>query len=169
MSEVIQGVKSYVIDHAKVKKSENVLIAADTRTYSLIIDVVLSFCESQGAKTTITITESNRIPGGGDRIFGSALKAADKALLLTRNWNRDDFFEAMYDYGTVMCSAASSTREFFASEAARYPYELYYEVLDGLVPYLYLLPESVPYELSDVVRYDFQASLPLLGVPRPTV
>ena len=46
MSEVIQGVRSYVVDHSKVRKSENVLVGADVHTDPVVVDTIASFCRA---------------------------------------------------------------------------------------------------------------------------
>jgi len=128
--DIIEGIQNYVVNWAKIKKGENILIVADSLADELVVDLTATVARGQGAKVVVCWIEFNPLQTmGGGKIIDNALKGADKLLRFTFALSHDKgTVEACQEYGLRMYGVTNPTRDFLASEAARFPVELMIEI-----------------------------------------
>lgn len=124
--DIIEGIQNYVCNWAKVRKGEEVVIVADSKADELVVETTAGMVQAQGANVQVIWISHNPIPlQGAGRSVTAALERADKYLRLNHATGHDKETQtAVMAYGLSVFGVASTSREFFASEAARYPIEL---------------------------------------------
>jgi hypothetical protein len=128
--DIIEGMQNYVINWAKVKKGENVLILADSLADEFVVEQAATVCRGQGANVVVSWIEFNPVQTlGGGKIIDAALTGTDKMLRFTFATSHDrGTLKACREYGLRIYAVCNPTRDFFASEAARFPVELMVEI-----------------------------------------
>ena len=125
-TDIIEGIQNYVVNWARVKKGENVIIVADTIADEMVVDLTAAVARGQGARVVVTWIDFNPVQAqGGGPIIDAALRGADKILRMNFALSHDHGTSlALQEYGMSMYSVCNSTPQFFASEAARFPAEI---------------------------------------------
>ncbi len=128
--DIIEGIQNYVVNWAKIKKGENILIVADSLADPMVVDLTATVARAQKANVVVSWIEFNPIQAqGGGKIIEAALKGTDKLLRFTFSLSHDKgTVEACQEFGLRMYGVANPTKEFFASEAATFPIPLIIEI-----------------------------------------
>jgi len=137
-SDIIQGVKNYVIDWCGVKKGENVLVLTDERNDQLTIDTIVEVARGTGANVVVVklpyVASARTGPGGSpcyDFVL-EALKKTDKMLRCTKSFidiDDKELRQLLVEYGLRAYNLSEYyDAEYFASEAAKFPSRLALEI-----------------------------------------
>lgn len=124
--DIMPGIQNYVVNWACVKSGEEIVVLADSLADELVVELTAATAAAQGANARVIWIDFNPVPvqGAGPAV-SAALQQADKVFRFTFATSHDkETARAYQEYGTTIFGCASPTREFFASEAARYPVEL---------------------------------------------
>ena len=128
--DIIEGIQNYVVNWAKIKKGENILIVADSLADPDVVDLTAAVARGQKANVVVSWIEFNPLQAqGGGKILEAAIKGTDKLLRFTFAMSHDrGTVEACQEFGLRMYGVANPTKEFFASEAAKFPVPLIIEI-----------------------------------------
>jgi leucyl aminopeptidase (aminopeptidase T) len=99
---------------------------------------------ARGAVARVIWIDFNAMPiqGAGD-VVSAALQKADKVFRFTFATSHDkETARAYQEYGTTIFGCASPTREFFASEAARYPVEIVIAIANKVLQKVWSKPTA---------------------------
>lgn len=124
--DIIEGIQNYVCNWVKVRKGEEIVLVADSLADELVVEATAALVRAQGANCQVIWMGYNPVPiQGAGRSVTAAIQRADKYLRFNFATSHDKETQAaVMEYGASVYAVASPTREFFASEAARYPVEL---------------------------------------------
>ncbi len=130
-TDIAEGITNYVVNWAKVKKGENIVIVPDSLANPMVVDLIAYTARQQGANVVVSWIDYNpRQTQGGGPIISSGLRGADKVLRMNFALSHDrGTTSAIQDHGVTMYAVANPTPEFFASEAARFPVDLTLAIL----------------------------------------
>ena len=145
MVDIIQGVQNYICNWAGIREGEEVVLVADSMADELAVETTAAMAQAQGANVQVIWMSYNPVPiQGAGRSVTAALQKADKYLRFNFATSHDkETQSAVMEYGLSVYGVASPTREFFASEAARYPVELLLAMDRKLIQRIYQKPRAV--------------------------
>lgn len=125
-TEIIEGVRNYVVNWAQVRKGEHVLVLADSLADRMLVDLIAAVVRGEGANVVVSWIDFNPLQArGAGPIIAAALHGATKVLRLTFSISHDrGTVQAVQERGVAIYGAAVPTAEFFAREVARFPAEL---------------------------------------------
>jgi len=135
MADLVDGARK-LVESFCVKEDEEILIVADTKTESLLIQVISDAVVEKGALVTTVIGQYSTGMWAGKpfrkrkeftKCIEKALKASDGFIDISHSRLIYSFGE-WYEYPTRQVMLMIPKTEFLASEAARFPWQLNVEI-----------------------------------------